>query len=352
MRKRSLLILLIVLLTALPSFGQDSIGSDTGRTVVAPNKSENVLNIPIDPETGMVDWDRYLALPEGVGAKFGFAQVLFPPDPSTLADSPNTLLDSAWFPPIPFSTGLYPTNEPQTAVQGWMYTEDSTGYLARRDMTINDSSGARIASTWFLGGGYIFHIEEGWQDGYYTEGYYLPDEWTGPGIDFFLKTVWFKGVLEGDAMQRLLAICGAARIGRDRDDGGRDRLLIYEIQPNELDRQNGRGSLLIWVSQGYYRLERTRLHTVYAIEVTQYENLESNVELDPAVFQSEYLTQDLYVKIDDYLLTHRNPFLDLPSDLVYENPNAVAPGVEGESTDAAEVENTDDGDSTTPKSDG
>jgi len=338
MRRLLILISTLILLTAIPALGQ--VSSESGsRIEVEPETSTNVQSIPIDAESGMVDWDSYLALPEGIGATFGFIQVLYPPDPSALANSPDMLLDGAWYPPIPFSSGMYPSMEPQAATVGFQYIEDSSGYLARRDMSITDSSGSWVASTWYLGGVYVYHIEEGWAEGVYSEGLYLPDEWSGPGIDYFLRTVWFKGVLEGEMMQRLLTLCGATPIGRDRQEGGRDRLMIYEIPANEIDRQNGRGSLLIWVMQGSWRLERSRLHSVYAIEITQYENLQSNIELDPIVFESQYLLPELYWSIDEYLLTHNNPFLDVPSNLVYENPETDGAG-EVEASDAVTDDET------------
>jgi hypothetical protein len=224
---------------------------------------------------------------------------------------------------------------------GWWYLEDSTGNLARRDMTITTDTDSWFTTTWFIAGTNALHIEEAWRSAYYCEEYYMPDEWYGPGIDFFLRTVWFRGVTSGDRMEQLLTICNARRIGRDTMNAGSDRQLIYEIPANELDLQNGRGSLLVWVSVGYYRLIRTRLHTVYATEVTDFENVQEGVEIDPMTFYSEYLPEDIYWSMDHYLLTHESPFFGTPESVTYTPTTSdenVSEGETGSTTDEGSSE--------------
>jgi hypothetical protein len=94
--------------------------------------------------------------------------------------------------------------------------------------------------------------------------------------------------------------------------------MIYKIPANELDRQNGRGSLLVWITLQDRRIVRTRLHATYATEVTEYENISVEVQNDPTVFYNEFLPTDIYWSIDNYLLTHETPFWDYPTtDFTY-----------------------------------
>jgi len=301
------------MLLIVPALAQDEGGSGPAEVKAESETSESVVSIPLDEETGTVDWREYLSLPNGGGANFGFITVLFPPDPAALADCPDILLDGAWYPPIPFSSGYTPPGAQQVGIRGWWYLEDGSGNLARRDMQITTSDDSWFASTWFMGGGWVYHIEEGCSSGYYTEESYLADEYSGPGIDYFLRSVWFRGVLGGDRMEQLLTICGAQRIGRDIVAGGHDRLLIFEIPANEVDRQNGRGTLLVWLTIGDWRLQRTRLHAAYAIEVTQFENVSADIDNKNDVFYSSYLPNDIYWSVDQYLLTHQTPFFTEPS---------------------------------------
>ncbi len=337
MHIRLAFVVILVTLLALPAWGQveadqDAIDSSSGPVEMEPDTSEDVISIPIDEESGQVNWAEYLALPPGVGANWGFITVLYPPDPSALFNCPEILLDTAWLPPIPYSYGFEPPAGLNASTTGWWYLEDSSGNLARRDMTITTDLDSWGVSTWFMGGVNALHIEEGWQNGYLSEEYYLPDDWTGPGIDFFLKTVWFRGVTIGDRMQQLLNICSAQRIGGDMMNGGRDRQLIYQIPANELDRQNGRGSLLVWISVGHYQLIKTRLHTVYATEVTHFENIQEGVELDPEVYYSDFLPSDIFWSIDQYLLTHATPFFEIPGEVSYTADTTL--NVEGNDAEA------------------
>ncbi len=323
MRVFAIFSILLIWLVSFPVLGQDEIDSSSGRVEVTPETEESVTTVPIDEETGTVNWADYSTLPAGGGAKFGFVTVLYPPDPAALIDCPEILLDGAWLPPVLFSSGFSPSGEGSLSTSGWWYLEDASGNLARRDMQIDDGYDSWFASTWFLGSGCIFHIEEGWTEGYVSENNYLPDEWQGPGIDYFLRSVWFRGILSGERMGQLLEYCGATRIGRDIFSGGRDRLSIYEIPASEMDRQNGRGSLMVWVTFGDWRLARTRLHSAYAIEVTEFENVTAEVSNDYQSYYSEYLPEDIYWSIDNYLLTHETPFFMVDEELGYTAPVAT-----------------------------
>ena len=324
MRARFLLPLLFISLLTLPVWAQDQnpqeIDPHNGAVTVQPDTQENMQNVPIDEETGTVDWSKYSNLPPGPGANFGFLTTLYPPEPAALADIPAQPLDTAWFPVIPFAFGYTPPADPRVSTQGWWYLEDTTGTLARRDMNITAGGSTWFCSTWFLGGTNVFHIEEGWQSGYFAETNYLPDEYSGAGIDYFLRSVWFHGVLGGQRMQDLLTYCNAQHIGRDLMRGGHDRLAIFQIPASETDRQNGRGSLLVWLTIGDWRLVRTRLHAVYATEVTEFRNVSPEVQNDPQVFYSDFLSQDLFVTIDQYLLTHEGPFWGPGTDQPPFNP--------------------------------
>jgi hypothetical protein len=333
MRIRLFLVVICILILSLPAWAQDStpadstpadstpvdssssdstsddavIDSSSGPVEREPDVTEDTINIPLT-EDGQVNWADYLALPPGIGATWGFISTLYPPDPSALYDSPSILLDSAWSPPIPFAYGFEPAGSMNITTTGWWYIEDSTGNLARRDMTISSDQGTWDASTWFMAGTNTLHIEQGWTTSYYSEDYYLPDEYSGPGIEYFLKSVWFRGVIGGDRMLQLLQICNAQRIGRDTMNAGQDRQMIFQIPSNEFDRQNGRGKLLVWVSNGHNQLIRTRLFTAYATEVTDFKNIQQEVELDPNTFYSDYLPEEVYWSMDQYLLTHETPF--------------------------------------------
>jgi hypothetical protein len=345
MHARLFLLFLAVCLFMLPAYAEDEITSDSGPVEVEPDTEESTVTVPLDEETGTVDWQDYLSLPAGGGANFGFVTVLYPPDPAALADSPEILLDGAWYPPIPLAYGFNPPANGNVSTRGWWYLEDGSGNLARRDMDIDYGSGAFVSSTWFMGGGWVFHIEQDWTSGYFAEQYYLADEWSGPGIEYFLRNVWFHGVLGGDRMSRLLEVCGAERIGRDLINGGHDRLAIFRIPPNETDRQNGRGNLLVWLTIGDWRIVRTRLHAAYAIEVTQFENVSIEVDNDPNVFYSDFLTQDIYWSMDQYLLTHETPFFGMAGSTDTSQPQTFmfAPGQSTESGNADE-NGTDEGD--------
>ena len=340
MHARIFLLFLVACLFMLPAYAQDEITSDSGPVEVEPETEESVVSVPVDEETGTVDWQDYFSLPAGGGANFGFVTVLYPPDPAALADCPEILLDGAWYPPIPLAYGFNPPANGQVATTGWWYLEDASGNLARRDMDIDPGTGTFVSSTWFMGGGWIFHIEQDWTSGYFSEQYYLPDEWDGPGIEYFLRNVWFHGVLGGERMSRLLEVCNAERIGRDMINGGRDRLAIFRIPANETDRQNGRGSLLVWMTIGDWRIVRTRLHAAYAIEVTEFKNVSIEVSNEPNSFYSDFLPQDIYWSIDQYLLTHDTTFFGMSGSGDSPQPQSFmfAPGQSTESEDVEESE--------------
>lgn len=349
MRMRLLLAVVFVLILSLPAWTQDTADEDipdssSGPVEMEPDTSEDVITIPMDEESRTVNWAEYLALPPGVGANWGYVTVLYPPDPGALFDCPNILLDSAWSPPIPFSYGFEPSASTRLTTTGWWYLEDSTGNLARRDMTITADGMQWIATTWFMAGTSVLQIEEGWETSYLADVYYLPDEWSGPGIEYFLKTVWFRGVTSGERMQQLLAICNAQRIGRDVMNGGRDRNLIYQIPSNELDRQNGRGSLLVWLSVGYYKLIQTRLHTAYATEVTIFENVQESVDLDPMTYYSDWLPEDVYWSMDHYLLTHETPFFSTPDSFSFTGNTTMSEDSDtaDEEAESSETEDSDE----------
>lgn len=325
MFKQFFVFLIIIVLFAVSSaFGQDSkpkeINPHDGPVKVKPDTSENIQSIPVDEKTGKVDWENYSYTPPGPGARFGFMSALFPPDPASLTGLPHQLLDTAWYPTIPFSYGYAPPVEGQVSVQGWWYLEDSSGNLARRDMTISVNGQSWGCSTWFLGCSNLFHIEEGWTEGYFSETNYMPDDYYGGGIDYFLRSVWFRGILDGEAMDSLLTACNAEHIGRDLMRGGRDRLAVFRIPPNEFDRQNGRGELLVWLTVGHWRIVRTRLQTVYATEVTEYKKPMPGIQNEPEVFYSEYLPKEVYTAVHDYLLTHNAPFWGPGTDQPPFNP--------------------------------
>ncbi|HEX9744247.1 MAG TPA: hypothetical protein VGB30_02365 [bacterium] len=318
MLSRLFLVTFLLLLMANVSYADDEIDSSDGTVRVPPQTSESVFSLPMDLENGGINWQEYFSLPPGIGAQFGFITVLYPPDPSALADTPGLLLDGAWLPPVPFSFGYSPPSSGNVTTRGWWYLEDSTGLLARRDMEILIDGNSTIASTWFLGGTKLYHAELGWMEGYISETYYLPDEWYAGGIDYFLRSVWFRGILKGERLDTLLQVCGAVQVGRDMIAGTRNGLMIYKIPANELDRQNGRGSLLVWITLQDRRIVRTRLHATYATEVTEYENISVEVQNDPTVFYNEFLPTDIYWSIDNYLLTHETPFWDYPTtDFTY-----------------------------------
>ena len=302
MSLRLLFALLLGFLLIIPVSAEE-IDENSGPTKVKPEITESVQSVPINEETGTVDWSKYNIFPNGGGARFLFITKLYPPDPAALADIPEILLDSAWAPPIPLSFGFEPPTGKDITITGQFYLEDITGNLAKRDETITVDGNAYSASTWFLGQANVFHIEESWNKGYTGESLYMPDEWTGGGIDYFLRSVWFHGIVGGDGMQALLEMCHATRIGREMIKGGRDQLVIYNIPANETDRQNGRGSLLVWLTVGNWRLSRTRLHSVYATEMTEFRMAYTDVQNDPSVYYSDYLPEDIYWSIDQYLLT-------------------------------------------------
>jgi hypothetical protein len=307
MRIRLFLIAATLLSLILPVLAQE-IDPHNGPVTLEPQTQENLQSVPVDEDTGTVDWENMTPFPPGPGANFGFITTLYPPEPAMLADLPQILLDSAWFPTIPFAYGFKPSPDAQISAQGWWYLEDSTGYLARRDMNIAMDQDTWFCSTWFLGGSNVFHIEQGWATGYFAEMEYLPDQRTAGGIDYFLKSVWFNGVLGGQKMQDLLTQCNAQHIGRDLIRGGHRRLAIYQIFPNETDRQNGRANLLVWLTIGDWKLVRTRLHAAYATEVTEFRNVSPEIQNDSQVYYSDYLTRQIYWSIDNYLLTHAGPF--------------------------------------------
>jgi len=336
MRLHFLVVLLLAFMLIVPARAQDQVDSASSPVEVQPDTSESVVSVPVDEQTGTVLWQEYLSLPSGGGARFGFVTVLYPPDPAALADCPEILLDGAWFPPIPFAFSFEPPVDAQASTRGWWYLEDASGNLARRDMDITAGNDTWFCSTWFMGGGWAFHIERGWLTGYFAEEYYLPDEWGGPGIDFFIRNVWFHGILGGERMQRLLEVCGAQRIGRDLINAGRDRLAIFMVPANEVDRQNGRGSLLVWVTVGDWRLVRTRLHAAYAIEMTEFYNVSADVSNDPQVYDSDYLPADVYLSIDQYLLTHATPFFGVGSDVEYFGAQQSTSPYSAQSAEGAE----------------
>ena len=338
MLARYFLSIIVAMFLAFPLWAEDEISSASGPVEVTPETEESVVSVPVDEDTGTVNWQDYLSLPAGGGANFGFITVLYPPDPAALANCPEILLDGAWYPPIPYAFSFSPPTSGQIAARGWWYLEDGSGNLARRDMTISANGQEWYCSTWFMGSGWVFHIEESWPTGYFAESYYLPDEYAGPGIDYFLRSVWFRGVLGGDRMMQLLDYCGAQRIGRDIMNGGRDRLAIYEVPPNETDRQNGRGNLLVWLTTGDWRLVRTRLHAAYAIEVTEFQNVSIAVDNDPNSFYSDFLPNDIFLSIDQYLLTHETPFFGMSEDVVSVQPQSLSfsPGSPGESGETGE----------------
>jgi hypothetical protein len=322
---RFFLVLILVSALFLPASAQEGVDPRYGPVEVKPDVEENVMSVPVDEETGTVDWDQWSDLPAGGGAKFGFVTTLYPPDPAALANTPEILLDTAWYPPIPFAFGFSPPAQTWISTRGWFYLEDASGSLARRDTDITIEGLTSFCSTWFLGGTRVFHVEEGWQQGYLSERNYMPDEWSGGGIDFFLRCVWFRGILGGERMEKLLEVCGARQIGRDYIHGGRDRLLIYQIPPNEIDRQNGRGNLLVWLTIGDWRIMRTRLHAAYATEVTEYRMASPGVQNDPIVFYDDFLPSDIYWSIDQYLLTHEMSFIELPPEGDVFGPSSFPP---------------------------
>jgi len=332
----------MVLMLVVPAFSQDEITSESGPVEVEADTAEDTVTIPVDEESGMVNWDAYLSPPEGGGASWGFITMLYPPDPAALADCPEILLDGAWYPPIPFSYGYEPSGTSSLSTVGFWYLESANGYLARRSMDISDNGSNYYTSTWFVGGASVFHIEEAWTEGFYGEGYYLPDEYTGAGIDYFLKSIWFRGIVTGERMQVLLDVCGAVRIGRDMMNGGRDPLMIFQIPANETDRQNGRGSLLVWVKNGTFELVRTRLHAAYAIEMTEFQNLSPDIEVDPSYFYSEYIPGDLYWSIDQYLLTKDTSVFGLQFETTVEGREVWSFEDEEANTEGIEVEVTDE----------
>ncbi len=339
MRIRVLAAIALFILVILPVWAQDAIDSESGPVEVEPDTEENVVSVPVDENTGTVAWEEYLSLPNGGGAQFGFVTVLYPPDPSTLEGCPDILLDGAWYPPIPFSFGFYPSSESNISVAGWWYLEDASGTLARRDINLTIGSDTWGCSTWFMGSTWIYHVEQGWNSGYIGEQYYAPDDWSGPGIDYFLRSVWFRGILGGERMSELLERCGAERLGRDMMSGGRERLAIFKVPPNETDRQNGRGSLLVWVRSGTWDLVRTRLHAAYAVEVTEFRNVSREVAVDPDVFYSDYLTDDIYWSINEYLLTHDTSYLLMPMQQAPGQPETIyyyGTAGDGSSEDAAQ----------------
>ncbi|HDS29838.1 MAG TPA: hypothetical protein ENN67_02215, partial [Firmicutes bacterium] len=317
---------IIVALMIFPAWAEDVITSDDGPVTLRPEVEQDIHVVPIDEDTGTVDWSEYLKLNEGGGAKFGFITVLYPPDPAALYNIPDILLDSAWRPPVPFAFGYSPPLSGQVSTRGWWYLEDATGNLGRRDMDVGDGNSSIFCSTWFLGGNSLYHVEENWNEGFFTEINYLPDDWEGGGIDYFLRNVWFRGILSGERMQNLLNICGAVRFGRSPIEGGRDHLVIFQISPNETDRQNGRGSLLVWTTVGDWRLVRTRLHTVYATEVTEYASVLGNVQNDPNVYYYEWLPENIYWAIDHYLLTRQSPFWGIYTEEVFD-PSTYEPSL-------------------------
>ncbi len=323
MHQRFFLPFILLSVLILPAFGQDDASSDAGAVILEPDVEQNLESVPIDEETGMVNWDEYSRMDTGPGAIFSFITVLYPADPAALANSPEFLLDTARQPPIPFAFGYEPPSEGDVSARGWWYLEDASGNLGRRDMDLSDGVNTWFCSTWFMGGSGLFHLEEGWTDGFYEETSYLPDDWTGGGIDFFLRSVWHRGILDGERMENLLNVCGAIRFGRSPIEGGRDHLAIWQILPNETDRQNGRGSLLVWTSIGHWRLVRTRLHAAYATEVTEYATMLGEVQNDPMVFYSEFLPENIYWSIDHYLLTRETPFWD-----AYVQAYDIEPGYE------------------------
>jgi hypothetical protein len=274
----------------------------------------------MNADTNTVDWNKYNDLPPGPGNNFGFITTLYPPDPAALADLPKNLLDTANSPIIPFAYGYKPPTNGPVSAQGWWFLEDKTGLLARRDITITGGQDSVFCSTWFLGGTGVYHIEEGWTQGYFAETTYLPDDTMPGGIDYFLKSVWFRGVVGGQAMQDLLTACSAQRIGRDLIRGGHDRLAIYQVPATEMDRQNGKASLLVWLTIGDWRLVRTRLHASYATEVTEFRRVNSGIQNDSQVYYSEYLSQEIYQSISSYLLTHQGPFWSSGTDNGTTNP--------------------------------
>jgi hypothetical protein len=350
MRIRFFLIASTLLLLVLPVLAQETppqeIDPHNGPVTVEPQVQEDVRSVPIDEDTGTVDWENMPPLPPGPGSNFGFLITLYPPEPAMLADLPNNLLDSAWFPTIPFAYGYEPNPDAAISVQGWWFLEDSTGSLARRDMNITMDRNTWFCSTWFLGGSNVFHIEEGWASGYFAEMSYLPDEWNTGGIDYFLSNVWFKGVLGGQKMQDLLNQCNAQHIGRDLVRGGHRRLAIYQILPNEMDRQNGRANLLVWVTIGDWKLTRTRLHAAYATEVTEFRNVSPEIQNDTQVYYSDYLTPEIYWSINNYLLTHEGPFWGAGTEAGPTDPSAagLVPVDQG-SGDTSDGTGNTDGDS-------
>jgi hypothetical protein len=365
MHIRLLLVVICIFILSFPAWAQDStpvdssssdstsddavIDSSSGPVDLVPDVTEDTVTIPLTEDGQNINWAEYLALPAGIGATWGFVSTLYPPDPAALYDCPDILLDSAWSPPISFSYGFEPPASLNIITSGWWYIEDSSGNLARRDMVISSDQDTWDATTWFMAGTNTLHIEEGWTTSYYSEDYYLPDEYSGPGIDYFLKTVWFRGVIGGDRMLELLSICNAQRIGRDTMNAGQDRQMIFQIPSNELDRQNGRGNLLVWISNGHNQLIRTRLFTAYATEVTDFKNIQQEVELDPNTFYSDYLPEEVYWSMDQYLLTHETPFFatqeqtsftGAPTPEVTDDTSTVEEGTDGESTEDSETDSS------------
>jgi hypothetical protein len=181
-------------------------------------------------------------------------------------------------------------------------------------MTVSDGTNQWYTSTWFLGLSKVCYIEEGWKDAYIDDSNYVPDEFLQPGIEYFMKSVWFRGILGGQKMQDLLTECSAEQIGHDMIRGKLDKIIIYRIPPNENDRQNGRGNLLVWLTLGQWHLERTRLNAVYGTELTDYRDALSDVQNSPEVYYSDYLPPDAYWSINNYLTTHESPFWQTPPE--------------------------------------
>jgi hypothetical protein len=329
MRLHPILSFIILTLMILPAWGQDTVDPSDGPSKITVDNTQTFKKVPVDEKTGMIDWDRMGKVPEGPGAMFAFMAALFPPDPASLADLPKHVLDTAWLPVIPFSWGYSPSfNHGQITTQGWWYIEDTSCNLARRDMTVTDDTSQIATSTWFLGGTKLFYIEEGQKKGYSGDSLYPPDEWTGGGIEFFLKTVWFKGVLRGQKMQDLLTECSAEQIGRDLIRGNQDRVVIYRIRSNENDRQNGRGNLLVWVTLGEWRLVRTRLNTVYATEMTEFRNILPDIQNTPETYYSDFLPPDYFWSINNYLTVHEGPFwVTPPADQVVDGVDPLVAGL-------------------------
>jgi hypothetical protein len=268
---RRLIILSLILAALLSMAGSVLADNSRESKTVMPEKKVNLYRIPVDPKERAKALDQIVNNTRpGSGTFFMFNTRFTPSHPEQSSLRPGLLLNQPSVPPY--------------TVQGYCMIRDSSGLRARvGGIKITNNQSTQMESI-FAGGDRIYQ-------------WYLKDNDVSPGenvinnnylkhsdkgIDYFLTSVKYRGIILGAPMEKLLTDSSARRIGVENIRG--TRTLVYGIQPAKEDFLNGYQYMQVWLRVGDFRIIRSKVEKSYGTEQTEYSRHIVGIQIDDSNF--------------------------------------------------------------------